>query len=93
MKKRLFTILKEQARVASPVLPTQKLEEFTIGKMSGIAIGTAILFQRLNEEEWITPEQLETLDCILSNRTVEDVRAERAEQEEMNRKMQELEQE
>lgn len=90
MKKRLMTICRDLARNASPVLPTQKLEEFTIGKMSGVAIGTAIVFKVLSQEGYLTEEQLETLDCILSNRDVEAVRAERAEAEELNKQMEAL---
>ena len=87
----MFEVLKESARTACPVLPVQKLEEFTCGKLTGIAVGTALVFKRLAEAGYLVDSQMEELDCLLSNRDVEAVRQERIYQQELQENMTALE--
>lgn len=90
-KKELFKTLETAARMACPVLPIQKLEEFTCGKLVGMAMGTGILFKMLRDEGILSDLDYDKLDCLLSNRTLEDVMAERKAQEEMKAQMEALE--
>jgi len=90
-KKTLISILEKASRGSCPVLPMQKLEEFTNGKLVGMAMGTGILLKMFVEEEIITEGEYDRLNSVLSNRDIEDVLRERQDAKDLEEEMRKLE--
>ena len=90
-KNNLLETLKPMVKRLCPVVPPTKLDEWQVGVFVGQARGAQFLIDRMTADGFLTEDEQDELVALLTNGSVEEIKAQRAEAEAHNKEMEALE--
>lgn len=90
-KNNLLETLKPMVKRLCPVVPPTKLDEWQVGVFVGQARGAQFLIDTMTADGFLTEDEQDELVALLTNGSVEEIKAQRALAEEHNKEMEDIE--